>query len=281
MRFSFAAVCMACALPLALFLVSRTARADWTVLPESRHQLYQSYSFFIEQHNMGVYRGGSQYWAAVAANFPIAGNNDSPMHPQFVFHFSGNDSMHVNEGGGVFTETLDTRIGFFFELAPPIWDLRFSLGYFHESGHVADGTDDPSLEPLNLGDNVFRIRLLKDWERTFRFGLTLLPIVHAIPEGLDSGANEFAEYFPLGSDEDGHSPKPYLAAGLGNRIFFNGFSSFHAQLGMATGSHFQDKHSHDARLAIGYYDGPDPRAKYAQFKGFRSHFFYVGILFNL
>ena len=58
---------------------SASAHAEWKMLPESRHQLFQSYSFFIEQHNMLAWKGASHYWAAVATTLPIVGNNDSPV----------------------------------------------------------------------------------------------------------------------------------------------------------------------------------------------------------
>jgi hypothetical protein len=273
----------AIALTVAAGCVSSPARADWDFLPESRHHLYQSYAFFVEQHNIVAWRGSGQFWAAVAATIPIVGNNDSPLHPQFVFHFSGNDAMHVNDGGGVFTETLDTRIGFAFEMALPFWELRSSLGYFHESGHVVDGTNDPSLNPLNLGDNVFRWRIMRDFGRVIRAGVTFVPISHAIPDNLISGMDEFVEYFPFGAKEDPHSFSPFAAFGLGNQlnIFAGGGYIYNLQAGVTAGSHFDDKHTHDMRFVIGYYNGPDPRSKYAQFLGAHSEFGYIATMFNL
>ena len=123
--------------------------------------------------------------------------------------------MHVDDGGGVFTETLDTRIGVMCELATPIWELRASVGYFHKSGHTADGTDQPSLSPLNLGDDVFRIRVVKDFKRIVRVGITLVPISHTIPDNLVSGMDEFVEYFPFGYQEDPHTFSPFISGGLG------------------------------------------------------------------
>jgi hypothetical protein len=253
------------------------------MVPQSRHHLFQSYSFFIEQHNMIIWRGASRFWAAVATTFPIVGDNASSWHPQLLFHFSGNDSMHVNDGGGVFTETLDTRIGFSVEFQSPFWDLRGSIGYFHESGHTVDGTDDPNLGPLNLGDNVFRIRILRDFDRYVRAGITFVPISHAIPDNLISGMDEFVEVFPFGYREDPHSFSPYISGGIGNRIdFYNGGGAiYNVQVGVAAGSHFNLEHTHVLRLVAGYYSGPDPRSKYAQFYGAHSNFGYVGTMFDL
>ncbi len=261
--------------------VGPLARASWEFLPESRHQLFQTYSFFIEQHNILVYRGEGRYWAAVSANLPLVGNNELSTHPQLLFHFSGNDSMHVDDEGGVFTETLDTRIGLMFEIVTPQFlGLKWSIGLFHESGHTVDGSQDPSLAPLNLGDNVLRARVLRDFGTKIRAGITYVPVIHAIPDNLNAGMNEFIEYFPWGSKED-HSASPFLAMGLANGISFTGSSTFHAQLGLSFGSHFQDRHTHDARLVVGYYNGVDPRAKYSQFDGDRGAFEYLGIMFDI
>ena len=70
---------------------------------------------------------------------------------------------------------------------------------------------------------------------------------------------------------------------LGNR--FNIFDSngriYHAEVGFAAGSHFDQKHTTDMRLVAGYYSGPDPRAKYAQFLGYNGDFGYLSLMFDL
>lgn len=268
---------------LALFATPDT-RADWTLIPESRHQLYQSYSFFIEQSNAIFYRGQGEYWATVATNLPIVGNNDSPLHPQLIFHLSGNDSMHIDSTGGVFTETLDTRIGLMFESGLPWWDLRASVGFLHESGHAVDGISDLSLLPatLNLGDNVIRFRFLRDFDQKVRVGITIDAIIHAIPEDVASGIDEFIEYFPWGSNEDSRwLLRPYAAVGLIEGFSFNGINALNAQIGLSFGKHFEAQHGHTLRAVLGYYGGIDPRAKYAQFVGDTVSFGYTGLMFDL
>ena len=266
----------------AVGLLSSPAKADWSLLPESRHHLYQSYSFFIEQHNTIVSRGSNQFWAAVSATLPIAGNNDSPAHPQFLFHFSGNDSMHTDSNGGVYTETLDTRVGLLYEFSVPKAELQLSIGFLHESGHVADGINsgDIALFPTNLGLNVLRIRVLHDFDKTVRVGLTLDPITHSIPNAVETGLNEFVEYFPWGSNE-AEKYSPFVAAGLAHALSFSSAPLFHIQAGITLGAHFDPKHSTIGRLVYGYYTGPDPRAKYAEFLGGRSQFSYLGLMFCL
>lgn len=275
----------ACLIAFFVALASTQSKAStgFEFLPESRHHQYQSYAFFIEQHNLVAWRGASHYWITVGATVPIVGfADDTPWHPQLLFTLSGNDSMHVDGAGGVYTETLDTRIGFAVEFGIPFWELRASIGYFHESGHVVDGVSDPFLGPYNLGDNVFRLRLMRDYGHWLRAGITVVPISHAIPDNLASGADEFVEVFPLGSKEDPHAFSPFAAFGLGNLINpFAGGYSYSVIVGMTAGSHFDSKHTHDWRFVLGFYDGADPRSKYAQFVGDHSTFGYLGAMFNL
>lgn len=265
-----------------LFVNVERVWADWTLLPESRHHLFQTYGLFIDMQNIVIGRGQNHYWAAVAANMPLAGNNDSPWHPQIIFHLSGNDSMHVNDGGGVFTETLDTRIGFFFECTTPIWDIRAYIGIHHISGHTVDGTDDPSLGPLDLGDNTMRTRFVRDFMDQFRVGLDANFVINAIPDNVAHSLEEFAEYFPLGSREDPRGIAPFVAVGYRHPMgSLTGHATIHAQAGVSVGSHFGAKHSHDMRMIIGYYDGQDPRSKYSQYDPARNRFTYLGIMFNM
>jgi hypothetical protein len=267
---------------LVLALSTPSARADWEALPESRHHLYQTYANFVEQHNTVAWRGDNRYWAAVAINLPVAGDNENARHPQVVFHLSGNDSMHVNAGGGVFTETLDTRIGFFYETrVPELWDLGFSLGIQHESGHTADGTDDPDLHPLNLGDNTFRFTAVKDFDRTVRASFQVAPVINSIPEKYPTLVTATAECFPWESNEGAHRFSPFVSTSVTHRLAFNGRVTFQLQVGVATGSHFQDAHTHDLQLAVGYYSGIDPRAKYSQYDHARTSFGFLGATFDL
>src|SRR5690349_17995342 len=110
-----------------ILCISKSVYAEWKILPESRQHLYEIYSSFVDQQNMLAWRDSNQYWATVGTNLPFVGDNQSTWHPQVILHLSGNVSMHVNDGGGVFTETLDTRIGLDCQFEMPIlWDMRFS-----------------------------------------------------------------------------------------------------------------------------------------------------------
>lgn len=148
---------------------------------------------------------------------------------------------------------------------------------------VADGVanQDMALWPTNLGLNVFRFRVLRDFNKQIRVGMTWVPISHSIPEGVASGLNEFVEYFPLGSSEATHHPKPFVAAGLAHAASFSGSPTFNIQGGFTVGSHFDEAHTHDARIVVGYYTGTDPRSKYSEFLGGTSKFTYLGLMFNL
>jgi hypothetical protein len=261
--------------------LSTPGRADWQLLPESRHHLVQTHALFIEHHNIVSYRGAGRYWAAAGATLPILGDNASPYHPQLLFHLSANDSMHVNDGGGVFTETLDTRIGIYLEAGLPWWELRVSASTAHTSGHVVDGTDDPSLSPLNLGDNYFQFKVLRDWGDQLRVGLQFTPVFHAIPDELPHTLSEFVEVFPLGASETPGRFSPYVALGLIHPVKFSSVQTVHIQLGVSSGSHFTLPHTHGFRLALGYYNGVDPRAKYSQYEGKRGSFAYLAAMFDL
>lgn len=267
---------------LACFFEPGFSQADWDFMPESRHHLYQTYANFIEQQNMVAWRGGSQYWASVSINLPLAGDNADPGHPQFLMHLSANDSMHINNGGGVFTEILDTRLGFFLELAvPSAWDLRFSAGFLHISGHTVDGIDDPELTPYDLADNVLRIQVFRDFDKWLRTSLLVAPVIHSIPSGYPTLISGTIEYFPLQQSDDPNAFSPYISGSLTHRASLDGKFGIQLQAGIAVGNHFQEKHTHDLRLALGYYNGVDPRAKYAQYDHNRVAFWFLGTMFNL
>lgn len=259
------------------------AFAEWEPLPESRQHLYQTYANFVDQHNMLAWRGSNHYWGTLNANIPLVGNNESALHPQMILHFSGNDAMHVSESGGVFTETLDTRIGFDFQATLPFAEnLRVSIGFQHESGHTVDGTDDPRLHQLNLGDNTWRIWISKDFIEKIRIALLLAPVQNSIPPKYPSLVTLMADYFPLGASEDARAFRPYVSSSVTRRLDFSGDKyTFQAQAGIAVGSHFQDRHTHDLRFGVGFYVGADPRAKYAQYEFLRTSFGFVGMMANL
>jgi hypothetical protein len=266
---------------LLLFTVP-SARADWVVMPESREHLYRTYANFVDENNMLAWRGYNRYWATVGGDLPIVGDDDSSWHPQFVLHLSGNDSMHINDGGGVFTETLDTRLGLDAQFAvPQLWDIRFSIGVQHESGHTVDGTDNPELNILDLGDNTFRFQAYRDFDDTFRLGVLVAPVINSIPTDYPALAYVMGDYFPLGSTEDGHAFKPYISSSLGHRVGTTGHLTFQLQGGVAMGSHFHEHHTHVFRIAAGFYQGADPRSKYAQYDYLRTSFGYLGIMYEL
>jgi len=260
--------------------MSGSAKADWELFPESRHHLYESYSFFVEQQNALLWMGSSKYWATVAGNLPVFGNDSSDYHPQLVLSISGNDSMWVDGSGGVYTLSLDTRIGLAYEFEIPQIETRFSLGYQHESGHVVDGNLNSSLPPLNLGYDTFRFRAVHDFGKTVRLGITIIPVDVSIPSNLPNSAEEFVEYFPLGSKEK-TGISPFVSASLQHPLGFDSKSSFNAEIGIAKGNHFEKTHTGDVRFVIGYYNGVNPVSKFAAFTdNSTSEFGYTGVMFS-
>ena len=90
-----------------------------------------------------------------------------------------------------------------------------------------------------------------------------------------------ADYFPLGASEAEHGFKPYISGSLGHSVSLTGHATYQIQVGAAVGSHFIDHHTHELRIAAGFYAGADPRSKYAQYDYLRTSFWYAGLILNL
>lgn len=75
-------------------------------------------------------------------------------------------------------------------------DILIWIGYNHSSGHANDDIIDKSLLGLNLDEDNLVLRLVYKGNRKFRFGFTLLPLVHADPQRQWFSSNRFIEFFP-------------------------------------------------------------------------------------
>jgi hypothetical protein len=262
-------------------LVGFGARADWEFLPHSRHQQFLTYGLLDEEETGMVFRGGNRAIAELGDSFALLEASGLPGKPQLVLNGSAQFSFR-GEGSLLqyYVETFDARFGLFveFTLDP---QLRAWVGLQHVSGHTADGLLDPSLAPLNISDDDFEVRVVRDIDSHFRFGGTLKLMLGTDPAGKPVDANQFAEWFPWGEEPLLGGMQPYVALGA----YEDGVSgyqfTYQGQLGILFGNHFKPEKQQSLRLVMGVYHGEDPRLKYAQFFNSRVEFFYFGAMLNL
>lgn len=266
-----------------------SARADgwmgnWQVFPKSSHQLYETYALFVDDQFSLMAYGAARYWGSVGGTFALAGNPESPLHPQVFGIASVQANMIFDNSGRIYSDEIDVHAGGGVDLTiNPV--MRVSLGFIHFSGHVADGAVDPSLLGINynLGDNMFFARFVYDFAQYARFGVTFEPVMHGGPDAQFFGANQFAEFFPLGAQDEQQKPSPYIAASLteGGTSQFGEQLTFNAQIGCYFGNHFSADHRATIRPVFGFYTGADPRLKYFQFEDSTENFWYLGGVIDL
>lgn len=181
-----------------LFL-STLCQANWTFLPESHHQLYDSWGLFFDEQSMLLNYGQGRVWSALGGTMPIFGNEESLHHPEIIFHASANAAIHYNDNFRLWTETLDARLGIAieWELNP---NLRFSIGYQHFSGHSVDGINvaDSDLIQPTLGQEFIPIKIIYDIGRMFRLSGTVSPVVRSSPSIEPIWMDQSIEFFPWG-----------------------------------------------------------------------------------
>ena len=260
-----------------------TARADWQALPKNSHQLYETYGLFNDNQTTMIARPAAMYWGGLGGSFALVGNPDVPAHPQFVILAAVYANMIFDQSGRIYSDEIDVHAGGAFEFAlNPM--MRLSLGAIHYSGHVADGAIDQDLLNVNynLGDNMLFARFVYDLGNYVRAGGTFIPVIHGGPDMNFFGANQFAELFPLGGQDESQKPSPYLAMGLeeGGTSQYGMQVTYNVQAGIYMGNHFANEWKPTMRALIGYYTGADPRLKYFQFKNANSSFFYGGFMFD-
>ena len=256
------------------------ARAEVEIIPESRHKLYQSYGLFNDEQTTALWRGSARLWGSLGVDVPLVGIPDSPMHPQIVVITSLSASMRVGSAIRIYSETFDLHVGgaYEFELNP---SLRFSLGYYHYSGHVADGVLDLNLIDTTVGYNLMRLRTVYDYGRSFRVGGSFKPYLNSVPSMHFFAFEEFAEWYPLGIDQNPRHGAPFLAAGIEEYGSDRLRPTYHLQVGVDFGHHFEPFTNKGTRAVIGYYNGTDPRLKYQAFVNDTVSFGYLGFMANL
>jgi hypothetical protein len=260
------------------------AQAAWTFFPESDNQRYRTFGLFFDQQSTAVNYGAARFWGALGGNTALVGDPDSDAHPQLVVTATANAALHYNESFRIWTDTIDARVGFSYqmELNP---QLRFSVGFIHDSGHAVDGMATQDLAELyepTLGQESLPIRFIYDLDRQFRFGVTLKPFLRAFPEMERFAAEEFAEWFPWSASDDRKTANPYIALGLDHRGPKGQLKhTLNAQIGVYWGNHFDRGFRQTIRTVVGYYTGADPRLKYFEFRAATLSYAYLGLMFDI
>ena len=253
-------------------------RAEFTLLPESRHQQYLTYALFTEEHTSLLLRDSGRAWGAVAGGIALLEAPDWRWRPQLIVHASANASFRLNASyAGLLTDTIDARAGLAVEMALR-QDLRLSIGWTHYSGHIADNVPDKDLIGSNLGDEFLPIRLIYDGHPNFRAGGTLKPLFSSDPKMLLFAADQFIEWFPFGNREAEKAGTPFVSLGADQMGRNHLVLSTNAMIGCYLGSHLMEKHGSAARAVLGYYQGWNPALKYAEFKDSQVQFVYSGLM---
>lgn len=260
--------------------MSKSSLANWEVLPESRHALYQTYGLFFEQQSAILFYAPSRAWGAVGGTLALYGNNESPSHPQILMHATANAAMTYNETLRIYTQTVDARVGFAYQFSfSPA--LRCSIGLTHNSAHAADGIQDMGLFEAPLGQEYVPIRIVYDYLKNIRVGATFKPFIRSYPSLNFFASDQFVEYFPWGANDKPHAPSFYIAAGFDEYGVADALQpTFHAQIGFYIGNHFSEAYRQTIRGVLGYYSGADPRLKYYQFLQATDSFAYAGMMFD-
>lgn len=275
MRQLFAAILFAVLLP-------SFAIAETVLNPESHHSQYQSYGLFFDPQSMLILRSGGRGWGAIGGSLAFLEFSNYEWKPQLVLHASANVGYEFSghAGGTLYTQTVDARVGFSLDLAFSE-SFRGAVIWTHQSGHIADNVPDRDLIGPDLGNEMIDFRLIKDIGHNWRYGGGFRPFVLSNPVLPFFGAEQFLEWFPFGASENVHKWMPFAAFGLEEYGWGNLDVSAHAQIGWVAGNHFVEKDHQTIRLALGYYNGMDPRLKYFQFKHRKDNFLYAGFVLEM
>jgi hypothetical protein len=272
------------ALSLLTSLPFSPAHAAWEVFPKNHHQLYQAYSLLFDQQTTVLWYGQARTLGSVGGSFPVAGNSDSDLRPQFLIHGSATAAMRFSDSGRIYSDTIDARAGFYFDFSiNPAF--RVSTGFMHYSGHAADGALDRALldDFYNLGDNILQARLVYDLANYARLGGTGMWFLRNTPSKKTFGGNFFAEFFPWGGQDERGKISPYVGASL-ELVGVDAYGytpALNFQIGAYLGNHFTGEFKQTLRPVLGYFTGMDPRMKYAQYRDAKDSFFYFGIMVDI
>jgi hypothetical protein len=258
--------------------LSQAAQVD--VLPETKHQRFLTFGQFFDEKSAFLIRNSTEAQGAFGSSLALAEISDWTLKPQLILTGTVDVSFQTHDYfSGLRVKSFDARFGATIDFNLSEY-LIGSFGLLHFSGHLADGTDYTSLTPLDLGHDALFLRLIFDQKTWWRIGGTLRAYVYTNPTIQASAFDQFLELFPLGTDFSTIHPTPYLAFGLEESGVQKLDITYHIQIGVYFGNHLEPRRQSLLRLALGYYNGADPRLKYAHFQNAKDHFLYGGVLLN-
>ncbi len=261
--------------------VRPASASEFLFLPESRHQQYKSIAFLTEEHSSLLLRSAGYAWGALRGSLALAEASDWPGSPQLVAHGSANVGYQFDRGKHrLDTETIDARVGLWLNFEPKP-KHHVSLGWTHLSGHVSDDLPDMDLFGSNLGWEVLRARFIYSGWDGVRIGASLKPIIGSDPPMKVFSADQFVEWFPFGWGERRNEGKPYVSLGLEQMAVDHYVLTTQLQAGVQFGNVSRPVHEPSLRLALGYWNGMDPRLKYLQFKRATTDFVFLGLFADI
>jgi hypothetical protein len=248
------------------------------LLPESRHQQYQTYALLLEDHSFLLLQSGHKSFNQIAGNIAFYEFEENRFKPQIIMSAVVNAAIRLDKND-MFTETADTYLNLISEFTIDE-TTRFSIGVRHQSGHVTEDVLNKELTPYNSGNELLTARFVKDLQNQFRVGGTLKPVLSSDPKMNFWGSDQFVEWFPQGFSNSSKSFAPYLAAGLEQSGVHELVLTKQLQAGFYVGNHHQPMHAPTLRFVVGFYQGVDTRLKYAQYKNSKATFGYAGMMVN-
>jgi hypothetical protein len=256
--------------------------SNFVLLPESRDQQYRTFGLFIDNQTSGLFLpSGNDVWLALGEEVALLENKSWYGSPQLVLYASVNAGDRLKTGSStILMETIDIRAGLSYEFSIDE-KQRIAVTYMHQSGHTSDDVQDETLVHPNLGNEELLVRYFRDIQDRFRLGGTLKPYFGSDPGIERFAADQFFEWFPWGTAARMDKFTPFIAGSVEEYGAQAINVTYHAQLGAYIGNHMQPIYKPNVRVVAGYYNGVDPRLKYAQFDFGFQRFYYFGAQLGL
>jgi hypothetical protein len=251
------------------------ARADYELIPESRDQQYRTFGLFIDNQTSALFMPtNNNVWLALGEQIPLVEFKDWYGDPQLIV-FAGVNAGDRLGGPTILMETIDIRAGLSYEFSFNDHQ-RMAISWMHQSGHTSDSVEDKSLVDPNLGNEELLFRYFHDIDGHFRLGATIKPYVGSDPGIERWGSDQFAEWFPWGTASSPKKGTPFIAGSIEQYGRYAVNWTYHIQAGVYFGNHLLPLYKPNVRFVVGYYNGVDPRLKYAQFDNGFQRFYYLG-----
>ena len=263
-----------------LFIFSSTGLATLNSLPETHHKRFLTFGLFFDEKSGFLIRNREQSLGSFGSSMALMEEDEWIGKPQLVLTGGVDVAFKTKDYiNNLNTEAFDARFGIAID-SELSRNFLLSFGLLHYSGHVADGTSHAELIPYNLGDDSIFVRAIYDEGEYMRAGGTLRIYIHTDPPLQFISADQFIEFFPSKNKNSKNEISPFIAFGLEEggpqKIDF----TYHIQSGFYLGNHTLAKRESTFRIALGYYNGADPRFKFAHILNAKDHFIYGGVILN-